>query len=134
MGKKKKNKNKQLRRTQRISRGKSWLNTYKGEDMIEDYRKHYGVDLLCAVVELRMIGADISEDYENQLRQEEAYRRSSKKSKKKGKNQQEEEFLDGFSDEHFAYIAGYTPGGVPFGLTHWEMAMLSDETEDIEKE
>jgi len=28
----------------------------------------------------------------------------------------------------------YTPGGVPFGLTHWEMAMLSDETEDIEKE
>jgi len=73
MKRKNKNRIKQLRRTQRLSRGKSWLNTYKGEDMIEAYKKHYGVDLLCAVVELRMIGADISEDYELQLRQEEVY-------------------------------------------------------------
>ena len=117
--KKKKNQRKQLRRTQRLSRGKNWMNTYQGENIIEDYRKRYGVDLLCAVVELRMLGADISEDYEYQLRQEEEYRRVSKKSKGRKNNQQQEEFLDGFSDETFAFIAGYTSGGVPFGLK-WE--------------
>jgi len=84
--------------------------------------RYYGVDLLCAVVELRMLGADISEDYEYQLRQDEEHKRLSKKSKKKGGKQKiEEDFLDGFSDDNFAYIAGYTPGGAPFGLT-WEEA------------
>ena len=29
------------------------------------------------------------------------------------------------SDENFAIIAGYTSGGVPFGLTHDEMAEIS---------
>ena len=116
--KKKKNKHKQLRRTQRLGRGKNWLNTYQGEDVIEDYRKRYGVDVLCAVVELRMLGADIGEDYEHQLRQEEEYKKLSKKSKKKGK-QTEEDFIDGFSDENFAFIAGYTSGGAPFGFS-WE--------------
>ena len=53
--KKKKNQHKQLRRTQRLSRGKNWLKTYQGEDVIEDYRKRYGVDLLCTVVELSLI-------------------------------------------------------------------------------
>jgi len=67
--KKKKNQHKQLRRTQRLGRGKSWLKTYQGEDIIQDYIKRYGVDLLCAVVELRMLGVAISEDYEYQLRQ-----------------------------------------------------------------
>jgi len=118
--KKKKNQHKQLRRTQRLGRGKNWLKMYEGEDVIEDYRKRYGVDLLCAVVELRMLGVDISEDYEYQLRQDEEHKRLSKKSKKKGgKQKTEEDFLDGFSDDNFAFIAGYTSGGAPFGLK-WE--------------
>lgn len=126
-----KNRHKQLRRSQRLGRGKNWLNNYEGEDMIEDYRKRYGVDLLCAVVELRLLGAEISEEYEYQLRQEEEYKRLSKRSKKKGKNQIEEDLLDGFSDENFAFIIGYTSGGAPFGLTHWEMELLSEEEEDL---
>ena len=119
MAKKKKNRHKQLRRTQRLGRGKSWLKTYQGEDIIEDYRKRYGVDLLCAVVELRMLGVDISEDYEYQLRQDEEQKRLSKKSNKGKKQKVEEDFLDDFSDENFAFIAGYTSGGAPFGLK-WE--------------
>jgi len=121
--KKKKNQHKQLRRTQRLGIGKSWLKTYQGEDIIQDYIKRYGVDLLCAVVELRMLGVAISEDYEHQLRQNEEYKRLSKKSNKKMNNQVEEVF----SDENFAYIVGYTSGGVPFGLTHEEAGNLFEE-------
>ena len=80
MGKKKKNRHKQLRRSQRLDRGKRWLDNYEGKNMIEDYIKRYGVDLLCAVVELRQLGAEISEGYEYQLRQEEEHKRVSKKS------------------------------------------------------
>ena len=100
------------------------MKTYQGEGIIEDYIKRFGVDLLCAVVELRMMGVAISEDYEHQLRQNEEYKRTSKK---KGTKQIEEDFLDGFSDETFAYIAGYTSGGVPFGLTHEEAGTIFEE-------
>lgn len=31
------------------------------------------------------------------------------------------------SDENFAFIAGYTSGGAPFGLTHEEMNELIKE-------
>ena len=31
------------------------------------------------------------------------------------------------SDENFAFIAGYTSGGAPYGLTHEEMAELEKE-------
>lgn len=44
--------------------------------------------------------------------------RLSKRSKKKGV---EPDFIDGFSDENFTFIAGYTSGGVPFGLRHEEL-------------
>ena len=40
------------------------------------------------------------------------------------------------SDENFAFIAGFTSGGAPYGLTHEEMAELGKEinkTENISK-
>jgi len=62
------------------------------------------------------------------LQQDEEHKRLSKKSKKKGGKQKiKEDFLDDFSDENFAYIAGYTSGGVPFGLTHEEAGNIFEE-------
>jgi hypothetical protein len=31
------------------------------------------------------------------------------------------------SNENFAFIAGYTPNGIPFGITHEEMIELENE-------
>ncbi len=100
------------------------MKIYQGANIIEDYIKRFGVDRLCAIVELRMMGVAISEDYEHQLKQNEEYKRVSKK---KGVEQIEEDFLDGFSDETFVYIAGYTSGGVPFGLTHEEAGTIFED-------
>lgn len=33
------------------------------------------------------------------------------------------------SDENFVFIAGYTLGGAPYGLTHQEMTELENEIE-----
>ncbi|HCE66767.1 MAG TPA: hypothetical protein DER40_04350 [Geobacter sp.] len=46
--------------------------------------------------------------------------------KKPSKKQAPEPFMEPESDEHFAYIAGYTSGGAPYGIT-WE------EQEEIER-
>lgn len=45
---------------------------------------------------------------------------------RKKPNKQAPEEIAPDSDEHFAYIAGYTEGGVPYGIT-WE------EQEEIER-
>jgi hypothetical protein len=39
--------------------------------------------------------------------------------KKPSKKRAPEVFIEPESDEHFAYIAGYTSGGAPYGIT-WE--------------
>jgi hypothetical protein len=31
------------------------------------------------------------------------------------------------SDENFAFIAGYTSGGLPYGITHEEMKALNND-------
>ncbi|RQD67626.1 MAG: hypothetical protein D5S00_10065 [Tindallia sp. MSAO_Bac2] len=64
------------------------------------------------------------------------------KKRRSQQNKQEEnqdDFVD--SDEHFYYIAGYTSGGVPYGIT-WEEAIkngmtqkgkINDECDDDEE-
>ena len=47
-------------------------------------------------------------------------------SKKSSKTRAPEMYIEPESDYHFAYIAGYTPGGAPYGIT-WE------EQEEIER-
>jgi hypothetical protein len=51
----------------RLNSAKNWIKTYTGNNLVKGYSKKYSVDKLCAVKELRMIGVDISEEYEKQL-------------------------------------------------------------------
>lgn len=84
---------------------------------------------MCAVKELRMLGVEISEEYETQLYNSiEALRQQRLSFKKK----QEEELYTscGFeSDENFAMIIGYTSGGFPYGVTHEEIEEIAIENE-----
>jgi hypothetical protein len=52
--------------------------------------------------------------------------RLAKRKKMAEKKQREQELEDFFSDsdEYFAYIVGYTSGGVPYGITWEEMEKL----------
>jgi hypothetical protein len=46
------------------------------------------------------------------------------------KIRQDQETLTFESDETFVYIAGYTSGGAPYGVTWDEWSDLNEETED----
>jgi len=108
---------------------KSWIKTYSGNKIVKGYSKKYSIDKLCAVKELRMIGVEISEEYEKQMINSMEALRQQRLSYKK-KREDKLNALCGFeSDENFAMIIGYTSGGFPYGVTYEEMEQINNETE-----
>ena len=92
--------------------GKKWAKYRKG--LLRTYEKRYGVEAKTASNELKALGVDIPKGlgYTNP---------APPKPKKKKKK---EDFYDNWEEDYtqdwyFAYIAGYTSGGAPFGIT-WE--------------
>ena len=45
-----------LNKKQRISIAKKWLISYNGKNIVKGYSNWFGVDLLCAIRELRIVG------------------------------------------------------------------------------
>lgn len=120
---------KTLKREYRLRSAKDWIKTYSGNNVVKGYSKKYSVDKLSAVKELRMIGIEISEEYENQLRKSLESLKQQRLSLKK-KQEDELNALCGFeSDENFAMILGFTSGGFPYGVTHEEMEEIKSENE-----
>ena len=105
-----------MNRKQRLcsARDTDWVSNYTGNTIIKGYRKQFGVDILCAITELRTLGVVIDQKYEEQARRSlEGAARARKR--KKAEHEATELWPD--SDAAFAHIAGYTPGGAPFGVT-----------------
>ena len=121
---------KTLNRSERLRAGKNWIENYTGKHMISGYAKWFGVDKLCAIAELRMLGVEISESLEKQIAASLEQKHNSKKIKKE-ENSSDPDMIYGLDyDEDFAFIAGFTSGGAAFGLTHEEY----DEDDEIDAE
>ena len=56
---------KRLTRQGRLQAAKTWLRSYPGKNIARGYRKHFGVDSLCAIRELRLLGVAIDPTYES---------------------------------------------------------------------
>lgn len=123
-------KRKCMTRSSRLASGKIWLETNSGQNIVKRYSKWYGVDNLCAIVELRILGLAIREDNENQIKKSMA---DLAKSRNHRKDQGEKELHSGgevFSEKYFAFITGYTSGGFPIGIKHEEMETMDSELND----
>lgn len=117
------------KRENRLRSAKSWIKTYSGNNVVKGYSKKYSVDKLFAIKELRMIGVEISEEYEKQLINSMEALKQQRLSFKK-KREDKLNALCGFeSDENFAMILGYTSGGFPYGVTHEKMEEINNENE-----
>jgi hypothetical protein len=57
-----------MRRTARLQAAVKWRSGYGGKNIVHGYARWFGVDLVCAVVELRMLGVAIEAEYEQQIR------------------------------------------------------------------
>ena len=115
-----------------------WVAEYDGTpyggDIIKAYRKKFAVDRMKAVAELQMLGVSLTEE---QIEREKAAVRAyqniqrAKKSKRKKSREQKRIQKDNpvfheDQDDTFYYIAGYTSGGAPYGVTWEEMGIKPD--------
>lgn len=71
--KKKKNRNlgprrKRMRRPARLIAAVKWRSWYGGKNPVRGYTRWFGVDPICAITELRMLGVAVDPEYEAQLR------------------------------------------------------------------
>ena len=118
-------KRKRLKRPARLIMASEWIKGYNGKNLISGYAKWFGVDKICAMNELKIIGVTISEAMEKQVLASVKARIEQKRIMKEKRNFVDDKDID--SDENFAYIAGYTSGGAPYGLTHEEMRRIESE-------
>ena len=104
-----KQKNKAARHAARIRMARQWLPSYTGTHLVRAYREKFKVDVPTALNDLEEIGA-LTPEQATVKRQE-------------AKKQQS--FYDRFpdSDDRFYFIAGYTSGGAPYGVTWEEMGL-----------
>jgi hypothetical protein len=113
-----------------------WVEQYKGKDIVAGYANWFGVDPLCAVIGLRMLGVTIDPEKEIQAKATIEARTVARRRRRELRAQAEPEQLPPDSDETVALIAGYTPGGAAYGITSEERAdeasHFDDEDADIE--
>lgn len=120
-------KHKRLKRQGRLQAAKNWLPKYAGKHIAKGYSKHFGVNILCAALELRMLGYEISEHYIDNLKADEVRRQKINARRKKTKALNLQDTIDEYSDDTYYFIVGYTSNGVPYGITRAEIEYESED-------
>jgi hypothetical protein len=108
---------KRMQREGRLQFAQSWLQTYPGENVAVGYRKHFGVDWICAFKELEMLGVMIDPEFKKQILKSVAAQNAARRRRKLERKKANDALIE--QDENFAYIVGYTDGGFPYGVP-WE--------------
>ena len=113
---------KKLNRKQRIPIAREWIKSYNGKNIVRGYANWFGVDLLCAIIELRFVGQNISEEYESQVRKlvEDKFLQREKAKQKKEQIEIDNKYIDDLESE-FEFIAGYTSNGISYGVRKDEL-------------
>lgn len=117
MGRKKSGKTQ--RKEIRLQKARQWILTYNGtpKHMAKNYRKRFHVDITTAIRDLQEIGVEFTQEYLDAVKRSEEERIRQKHLAKEKEAKQD--FLYEASDNVYAFIAGYTSGGAPYGIT-WE--------------
>ena len=112
---KKKKLTKAERKEARLRKGKQWLLTYTGspKKMNKYYRERFHVDAVTAAKDLQELGVNNTQEQLDQIKQAEEQRLRQRKMERDAKERYED------CEDRFAFIAGYTDGGAPYGVM-WE--------------
>lgn len=113
----------------RLAKARSWIEKYDGQHIIKGYRKHFGVDRLNAIRDLTELGV-FDEEMSQRLQEQEKARMELVRRQREEKKAAEWAELHKDQNDQFYYIAGYTSGGAPYGVTWEEMGL--EPWEEIE--
>lgn len=127
-----------MNREGRLQSVPRWLAGYEGSNVIRSYRKRYGVDWLCAINELQLLGVTLDPVYVAQLQRtvEEQEKQNRKRRLERRQAALDEDWTERYqySEGGNYFVAGYTSNGVSYGVA-WEEARAqglieSDEPKD----
>ena len=109
------------RKEARLRKGKQWLLTYTGspKKMNKHYRERFHVDAVTAAKDLQELGVNYTQEQLDQIKQAEEQRLRQRKMEREAKERERLAELYEDCDGRFAFIAGYTDGGAPYGVM-WE--------------
>ena len=116
-------------RKARLQSARVWVKGYSGRDIVRGYRKWFGVDTVCAILELRQLGVSVPEQRLEQAKLTEkgaALSRERARARRQLDSGPGDQFVE--SDATFSFIAGYTDGGAPYG-TRWDDEGVSADDE-----
>ena len=118
---KKKKMTKAERKEARLRKGKQWLLTYTGspKKMNKHYRERFHVDAVTAAKDLQELGVDYTQEQLDQIKRAEEQRLRQRRMEREAKERERLAELYEDCDDRFAFIAGYTDGGAPYGVM-WE--------------
>jgi len=125
-----------MKRGSRLQSARHWLATQTGRTPVQiakSYRKRYGVDWSCAILELSQLGILFDSAWITQLNRILVGSRRARR-QTAGATQALTDGEQADSNEEFAYIAGYTPNGMPFGVTWDEWRQSAPETRRTDSE
>ena len=120
------------KRKDRIAKAKEWFKKqeFKNEDRIlKAYKKEFHVDSTCArrdLVMMHVLSPEKQKEFEDKLERRKQRFERKRQRRKERKEREEAPLFE--QDETFYYIAGYTSGGAPFGIT-WEGEARIEEAE-----
>lgn len=112
-----------MKRPARLQMAPRWLATFRGNSVVRGYAKWFGVDPACAVRELTLLGVELDPRYLAAL----ATTRMSSKNRPITERAPDA-IPDGYGvewDDDFAYIAGFSSEGTPFGV-RWDEMLDAD--------
>lgn len=124
----KKKLNKAQRREQRLRKAGQWIVTYRGtpKKIVKHYKERFHVDTVCALKDLQEIGVEFTQEYLDAVKRSEEERLKQKRMQRLQKEQEKLALMYDDCDDTFAFIAGYTDGGAPYGTTWWEAGIDPD--------
>jgi len=127
-----------MNRAGRLQSARHWLATQTGRSPVQiarSYRKRYGVDWPCAIHELSQLGILLDSAWVAQLNLSLLGAHRARR-QRGGATQAMADWEQADSNDEFAYIAGYTANGFPFGLTwdEWRQSAPESRRTDSENE
>ena len=75
---------KRMKRTQRLQAAEKFFRVYNGKNIVRGYSRYFGVSLLCAALELKMLGCNISDELIERYRLEEQRKAEARRRKRNG--------------------------------------------------
>lgn len=125
---------KRMNRAGRLQAAKYWLTKYEGKSIVRGYSKHFGVTKICAVIELRMLGHEISEKYLEKLKADELQKQRLAEKRKREKELNLSNSMHQYSDDTFYFISGHTSNDILYGLKYDELEHKTNYFNGIDSE